>query len=226
MLMLVGLAGVRSAFAVQNIDGADIDRKEAVISLREPTRLAIEHGRIREVISVRGEIDKLTDEVAGQVFLTLPTDTAKPINIFVTDENNVTYSLMLVPQDVPAETIILRTSVRMRETGGSNKAPSYQRAVKNLILTMADSDNKQGGQQINTVIPLWENVRLVLDRRYNQSGLIGERYLLVNLSNEEIVIAEQEFYRRGVLAVAVEYHNLAPAQSTTIFVVRQRGDDD
>lgn len=227
LLALSALAFWPAAFAVQYPDGADLERKEAIISMREPNRLAVEGGRIRDVRNVKGEIEKVVDEHVGQVFLTLPADTDKKINIFVTDDNDATYSLMLIPQDVPAETIILRPSGRTRNaTSGGEKAPSYQRAVKNLILTMSDTTARRDGKEINKVVPLWKDTRMILNRRFNQGGLIGERYFLVNLSAIEMVLAEQEFYRPGVLAVSVEHHNLAPAQSTTVLVVRQRGDND
>jgi conjugal transfer pilus assembly protein TraK len=40
-----------------------------------------------------------------------------------------------------------------------------------------------------------------------------------------MVLAEQEFDREtgGVLAVAIENHNLRPGDSTTVFVIRQGG---
>jgi conjugal transfer pilus assembly protein TraK len=54
--------------------------------------------------------------------------------------------------------------------------------------------------------------------------LIGEKYLLTNISNEPMVLAEQEFDREqgDVVGVSIESHNLRPGESTNVFVLRQR----
>jgi conjugal transfer pilus assembly protein TraK len=60
-------------------------------------------------------------------------------------------------------------------------------------------------------------------RRYEGRGLVGEKYLLQNISPTLMVLAEQEFDREGaqVMGVAIENHNLQPGETTNVFVIRQ-----
>jgi conjugal transfer pilus assembly protein TraK len=66
-------------------------------------------------------------------------------------------------------------------------------------------------------------------RRYEGRGLLGEKYLLQNISSAVMVLAEQEFDREDspdggqVVGVAVENHNLRPGESTNVFVIRRGG---
>ena len=62
-----------------------------------------------------------------------------------------------------------------------------------------------------------------LVRLYEGRGLVGERYVLTNVSTQDMVLAEQEFDRErgGVLAVSIENHNLRPGESTSVYVIRQ-----
>ena len=80
-------------------------------------------------------------------------------------------------------------------------------------------------EEVSRPIQLWVEARFAMDRVYEGRALIGERYLLTNISSQNMVLTEQEFDREtgGVLAVAIENHNLRPGDSTAVFVIRQGG---
>ena len=84
-----------------------------------------------------------------------------------------------------------------------------------------------GGLVLAGAVAYWiaNAARFAMTRVYEGRGLVGERYLLTNISTQNMVLAEQEFDREtgGVLAVAIENHNLRPGDSTTVFVIRQGG---
>jgi conjugal transfer pilus assembly protein TraK len=68
-------------------------------------------------------------------------------------------------------------------------------------------------------------VSLTLMRVYEGRELVGEKYLLTNVGNEPMVLAEQEFEREDghVLAVALERHQLRPGDSTAVYIIRTGG---
>jgi len=78
-------------------------------------------------------------------------------------------------------------------------------------------------EEVNRLVPLWLEARLSLIRRYEGRGLVGEKYLLQNISPTLMVLAEQEFDREGaqVMGVSIENHNLQPGETTNVFVIRQ-----
>jgi conjugal transfer pilus assembly protein TraK len=84
--------------------------------------------------------------------------------------------------------------------------------------------------EVNRPMQLWAEARFALMRRYEGRGLLGEKYLLQNVSQTVMVVAEQEFDRPDskaggqVVGVAVENHNLRPGESTNVFVIRRGGE--
>ena len=50
-------------------------------------------------------------------------------------------------------------------------------------------------EEVNRPVQLWAEARFILLRLYEGRGLIGENYLLTNISSEPMVLAEQEFDR-------------------------------
>jgi conjugal transfer pilus assembly protein TraK len=49
---------------------------------------------------------------------------------------------------------------------------------------------------------------------------VGEKFKLTNTGKSVIRLVEQELYRKGVVAVAIENMQLEAGQSTNIYVVR------
>jgi conjugal transfer pilus assembly protein TraK len=156
----------------------------------------------------------------------------KPVNLFISSQH-ATYTLLLRRSDTPADTIVIRdkTPRQARADQAASLPASRQsihiRSLKAMLVAMA-SDSVPTDvrvEEVNRPIQLWVEARFAMTRVYEGRGLVGERYLLTNISTQNMVLAEQEFDREtgGVLAVAIENHNLRPGDSTTVFVIRQGG---
>ena len=142
----------------------------------------------------------------------------------------------------PADTIVIRDpGQRALQAMQSRPAPRARRhrwapppttsGAEDAALAMA-SDRVPPDirvDELNQPIQLWAEARFSLMRRYEGRGLVGEKYLLQNVSQAVMVLAEQEFDRPDspsggqVLAVAVEHHNLRPGETTNVFVIRRGG---
>src|SRR2546423_983588 len=138
-------------------------------------------------------------------------------------------SALLIPllwrSDTPADTIVTRDRTpRQARAEGNTEAPTgrhapHVRSLKAMLVAMA-SDRVPADIRVEEVakpMQLWLEVSFSLVRLYEGRGLIGERYILTNVSNQPVVLAEQEFDRDAgaVLAVAIENHNLRPGETTT-----------
>lgn len=75
--------------------------------------------------------------------------------------------------------------------------------------------------EIGREVALRQEARFTLVRAYEWRGLAGEAYLLTNVSDRPIVLADTEFDREGVLGVSVENRDLGPGESTNVFVIRR-----
>ena len=188
------------------------------------------------------------DRDKGEVYIRPVGSSTKPVNLFVASAQ-ATYTLVLRRADTPADTIVIRDrSVRAGlafATGGQastgtvlasamgplGPSANHIRAMKGLLIAMA-ADRVPADirvDELNQTVRLWAEATFTLMRRYEGRGLVGEKYLLLNTSPSEMVLAEPEFDRPDsaaggqVLGVAVENHKLRPGETTNVFVIRRGG---
>lgn len=245
-----------SAHALQIVEARDGVTVEAVISIKEPTRIRIENASITDVfgnlyssncglpaaaagtpspatptVNPAGEIALECDRDKGEIYVRPVGDSTKPVNLFVSSAN-ATYTLLLRRSDTPSDTIVIRD--RSARLAGPDLSPTRQgplgasanhiRAMKALLVAMA-SDRVAPDvrvEEIDRPIQLWSEAKFSLMRTYEGRGLVGEKYLLTNISDQTMVLAEQEFDRAegGVVGVAIENLNLRPGESTSVYVIR------
>lgn len=260
------------AHALQVLDARDGVAIEAILSIKEPTRIRIEGAPITDVFgnihssscgagnaaatpagivtpaaNPGGEIVLECDRDKGEIYIRPVGDSAKPVNLFISSAQ-ATYTLVLRRSDTPADTIVIRDKSLRPAAAGTGVPQSLQgmtgpsgpsgpsanhiRAMKAMLVAMA-SDRVPPDirvDEVNRPMQLWAEARFALMRRYEGRGLLGEKYLLQNVSQTVMVVAEQEFDRPDskaggqVVGVAVENHNLRPGESTNVFVIRRGGE--
>jgi conjugal transfer pilus assembly protein TraK len=256
-----------SAHALQTVDASDGVSVDAVLSLKEPTRIRIEGAPITNVfgniyssscgssittgaagatgqqgstpaggapggVNPAGEVVLECDVDKGEIFVRPVGPGGKPVNLFVSSAK-ATYTLLLRRSDTPADTIVIRDKSRLISAIGADSSPpaghttQHVRSMKAMLVAMA-SDRVPADirvEETNRPIQLWQEARFSMIRTFEGHGLIGERYLLTNVSGQDMVLAEQEFDRANgnVLGVAIENHNLRPGESTTVYVIRRGG---
>ncbi|WP_241762769.1 type-F conjugative transfer system secretin TraK [Aromatoleum aromaticum] len=123
--------------ALQLVEASDGVSVEAILSIKEPTRIRIENAPITDVfgnilssncgpspalptnpgttapgaglptINPGGEIVLECDRDKGEVYIRPVGDSAKPVNLFVSSAD-ATYTLLLRRADTPADTIVIR----------------------------------------------------------------------------------------------------------------------
>ena len=263
---IVGLAlTCTSAQALQLIEASDGVSVEAILSIKEPTRIRIEGAPITDVfgnihsshcgatpalplappgmapngtspvtpaVNAGGDVVLECDHDKGEVYIRPVGDSTKPVNLFISSAN-ATYTLLLRRSDTPADTIVIRdkTPKSLKPAGASQiptgPSPNHVRAMKALLVAMA-SDRVPADirvEEAHRQVKLWAEAVFSLVRQYEGRGLLGEKYLLQNVSQDVMVLAEQEFDRESgnVAGVAIENHNLRPNESTSVYVIRRGG---
>jgi len=256
------LASAQPAHALQLVEASDGVSVDAILSLKEPTRIRIDGSPITNVfgniystncgssitsgappqpgaapvpgpsaggINPAGEIVLECDTAKGEIYVRPVGGMGKPVNLFVSSQH-ATYTLLLRRSDTPADTIVIRDKTPRfaradLSAGPTARTPQHVRSLKGMLVAMA-SDRPPTDvrvEEVNRPIQLWQEAKFSLIRLYEGRGLIGERYILTNVSNQDMVLAEQEFDReRGdVVGVSVENHNLRPGESTTVYVIRR-----
>ncbi|MCD9026738.1 type-F conjugative transfer system secretin TraK [Luteimonas sp. BDR2-5] len=244
LLVLLAPLAAHAEQIVEVRDGAAV---EALVSLREPTRVRIEGAAIREVFgnlqsgncgatpavgagpgtnAAPAEILVECDLDKGEIYLRPVGVPDKPINLFVSSPH-ATYTLLLRPVDRPADTLVLRDrTLPATEPAAAvlGAAANPIRRLKGLLVAMASGQAPPDirTEAVDRDVPLWAQVRFTFQRRFEGRGLIGEHYVLHNLGSDVMVLAEQEFHREGgnVAGVAIEHHNLRPGDRTNVYVLR------
>ena len=235
---VVLFAGVSCAQALVTVPLEDGASATARISIKDPTRVRVEGARITDVIGSEvhspdnpaGRLAVRADE-HGAIYLQ-PTDPAMPAtSLFVTTET-ATYTLVLAPAAIPADTVLIQpqgTPTTSLPMDGAVRAvhdarlPNYEKALIELLREIA-SDRVPPYLSVvehNTPVALWEETRFHLLREYKGHPRWRiEAFMLTNITNQNLVIDEREFITRGVVAVALEQADLAPGQATLVRIVR------
>ena len=228
-LSLAAILAVASlnANALQTVEPVEGHNSFVKISAKETTRIAIEGGKIRSLIGTDGELTVEKDEERGQVFVR-PVVLNKPINVRLIASSGATYNLVMQAVDIPQEDVIVRESFAARSAnsvvGSTKKGASggMAKTVRALGAAMAleEPPSSADYHPANQEFALWENTRFVMPAVYNDRELVGEKYTLTNTGKTPIRLVEQELYRKGVVAVAIENMQLEAGQATNIYVVR------
>ncbi|MES2353148.1 MAG: type-F conjugative transfer system secretin TraK [Pseudomonadota bacterium] len=230
-LLTIGLALSQASLATQTLELADSQSAVARISQKEATRITVDGGRIVNITgniqtdkNPDGEIAVEKDEARGQIFVRPVHEKTKPVNLFISTEK-ATYTLLLQPVDIPADTIMIRDRGEKRSAGNLEQAGTRKAVVRRLVTAMASGHIPDGVDvsEVGRDVRLWQAARFTLQQTFMSRTLIGEKYLLTNLTNASMVLEEQEFFKDGVVSVTVENQNLSNGASTNVFIVRERG---
>jgi conjugal transfer pilus assembly protein TraK len=244
----ISLGAAHAAQVIEAHDGVSVIAK---ISAKESTRIKVEGAAITDVVgnilssncvpttaptsaqpqpqlNPTGEVFLECDREKGQIYVRpVPQHGTKPINLFLSTAQ-ATYTLVMQPVDMPAETIVIRDRA-LRSAPSSDRpsarAPTHVRGLKAMLVAMATEQptNDMRMEELSKPIGLWAEARFMLQRAFEARGMLGEKYLLTNVSGAPMVIAEQEFYKEDVLGVSIENHNLQPGESTHVYVIRSEG---
>ena len=217
-----------NASALQEVIPAEGQNAFIKISAKETTRIYIDGGKIKSVIGTDGELTVEKDEDRGQVFIR-PAVLNKPINVRIISASGGTYNLVMQAVEIPQEDVVIKEPAAMRSAGATDSgkgkrgaSSSLDKQVRGLVAAMALEEPPTSIDMRSTrqEFALWENTKFVMVAVYNERDLVGEKYTLTNLAKTPMRLVEQELYRKGVVAVAIENMQLESGQSTNIYVVR------
>ena len=217
MLMLI----TSNVYALQLKQLHKDHRLVADISLNSINRIYVEDDRIAQVFGLNEDLVIETDNNTGQIFLR--TKQNKPIDLSVITEKQVTLDLRLLPKDISGETIIIKTNKPTDPAKTRAKTTSYLDQITTLMLAMANNQSITNFtiNKVHKKILLWDKIDLLQTSKYIGNKLIGEVYSLTNKTQDRIFLTETQFgWQKGVAAVAIKKHALAPKETTQIYVIR------
>lgn len=155
----------------------------------------------------------------NEAYVNIPSTVEGPVELHLLTEKE-TYTLLLIPAPIPAETIVIRDG---REPGPALKSGDYIRQIKSLIRAAANHATPSGYDATLIADAREEcsvnECSLIAVRRYAGRDLAVTEYRLSNPTKEPHVYRETLFARQGTRAVAIERHHLGPGEATRLFRV-------
>ena len=141
-----------------------------------------------------------------------------------------TFSLLLIPKDIPANTIYLKSSYVEKEKAFSfEKSNDYENTILKLLKS-AYSENVPDGYSVDNiekVLKEYQEIRLVHKRNY--TGIMFEIQEYVVIAKKELNINEitllEAISPKNPLAVSIVSPLLRPNEQSRVFVVRLLKDE-
>lgn len=201
----------RPGSALQTVTG---DETATVrVSNRDLNRFVVPY-RLRKGFSNK-PIEVTVD--GNEAYVNIPSTVEGPVELHLLTEKE-TYTLLLIPAPIPAETIVIRGG---REDVPAPNSGDYIRQIKSLIRAAANNTTPSGYDatlmaDAKEECPVNE-CSLIAIRRYTGRELAVTEYRLSNPTKEQHVYREGFFARRGTRAVAIERHRLGPGEATRLF---------
>jgi hypothetical protein len=176
------------------VSSRDINR----IEMPEPVIEALSSKAIDVKIKERNIFVKVPDSHAAELFIS-------------TKKKNI--SLILVPKDIPAETIVVRDTKDGLSASSSNllEDNSYEGTIKKIMLSLSKKSAPSGyigsypkddGRMLNGVS---------VKKAYVIEGPVfqGEMYEIKNIGSVEVNLSEEMFYQKGIMAISINKYNLS-----------------
>lgn len=231
LLVLPMLLGAQTAFALQVLEAAEEGTTyHAKISRDEMTRLAIQGGRIVSMHFPDGRLTVEKDDEQGYAVLRARDN--DPVSLVITSNSGQTHSIYLTPVKMGMDTILIKekekkAEIKKTQSSIEGRSDPQTKSVKRLMLAMARDEKELRDFVVEPVskdIDLWQESHFHAVDKYTGPEVTGYRFILTNVSSKPMRLGEQEFYKRGVVAVAIDRHVLASGEKTSVFVIMVRND--
>lgn len=222
---LVLMTGVMVAWGYQLKEVYDDGQVSGIIAAGEISRIVLKHDRIR-LVNADDDISITNDSETGAIFVKPLDATAdKPINLFVLSEKGYSYKLILVPDNVPSEQIIIMNPEidlgrDNEEADAFEKSSPYHHTVTEIVRAMVNREALPGytwhsasrGTRLDDVF--------VKERQVFQgSSLKGVLLEVKNEGDVRAALKEGMFYEPGALAVYLPSRFLEPTTVMEVIVV-------
>lgn len=225
----LGYAQANNVTLVKSTDGYTF----VDISLKDISRIHCESEIESTVYSKEKQIEIKTSGRDAFVKILPKMDNLKnkllyediPRELFVSCGGEV-FSLVLVPKDIPSQTVILRNTISdIKKAGNYEIADSYEKTIMKLIQS-AYLEVPPDGYTVRHINASSKNFKEIdLIEMYEYSGL---RYAVTTYyitAKQDIELKEKNFvYLMGndVAAVAILKPTLKQGESTRMFIVRRK----
>lgn len=194
----------------------------AKISSSELSRIYVKGDRIQATRGINGAYELIKDEREGAVFVR-PTGfyVNRPFNLFVTTEHGHTWSLLLVPMNIPGQTIGIVSLSPSGVPSHWEKNTAYADLLIQLMNGMANEKQPEGFAMTPVMgkITAFPGFKMQLVSVFRGNKLQGEVWCITNCSGKNLQLHPQQFFQKNVRSIALQDETLAINGKTFLFKV-------
>ncbi len=159
----------------------------------------------------------------SEAYLRVPPNLPEQIELYLVTEEE-TYTLMLVPLPIPAQTILIKGGFPQKATPSEKELP-YIEQIKLLLRSPVKGEIPSGYEvreiQDGKEICHYVECSLIPIQEYIGPRLKVSIYLLKNRASQARPFDEEAFGGTGIRAVMIERHRLEPNASTRLFRIEE-----
>lgn len=182
-------------FAAQMMPLSCEKRLTVKVSQKDMNRIGVEGDRIAQVFGGSGSLAIETDTTQGQIFVKPMEVNGHPISLTLMTESGLIQDLLLMPLDIPAETLILKSSKKKQASTHLTHSALVQSDIKDLIFAMAADQELSGYEKKSRsqTIPVWSDVQLIERQIYKGTQFQGLVLEVTNLSGALCIFRKRIF---------------------------------
>jgi hypothetical protein len=222
-MVLSVFLSANKVWATTIIEAIDEDKSIFVtVSERDINRIEMPEPVI-EALSSKAIDVKIKER---NIFVKVPD--SHPAELFISTKKK-SISLILVPKDIPAETIVVRDTKDGLSASSSNilEDNSYEGTIKKIMLFLYKKSAPSG---YTASYPKDEGRMLEgvsLRKAYVIEGPVfqGETYEIKNIGSVEVNLSEEMFYQKGIMAISIDKYELVPGEACKLFIVKRAPHD-
>lgn len=229
------LAGAEETNSIQLVEGSGSGYKFVTVSLKDLSRIHCANSISNVFYSKEKEIEIKTVEKDAYIKI-LPRKTtggnsgnedkldygSHPREMYI-ECSGQTFSLVLVPKDIPAQTIVLKSLLaNTAKASEFEKANPYEKTILELVKKgfLEEIPSGYEGRHSGKLIKNFNEIDLILSKQYFGAKYIVEEYTIT--AKEKIDIYEGMLipYLKNPLAISIMKMPLAKQETTRMIVVR------
>ena len=207
-----------------------LNEKEKIkspISLKELNRIRVEGDRISQVFGGEGLLEIETEEQQGQIYVRPSLRVGQePLSLSLVLESGATQDMMLLPQDIPSETILIQSSNGTSDAKRDSKAKK-EKLIDRILKFIKEIGKKEHlniyeHKEVPMSFFLKPDIQVTKYAQYQAEELIGEEWLIENKSPKEVPLTEKDLAKtKDIKAISLEKGTIQAGGRTHALVIRR-----
>ncbi len=203
------------------------EKIKASISLKELNRIRVEGDRISQVFGGEGLLEIETEEQQGQIYVRPSLRVGQePLSLSLVLESGATQDMMLLPQDIPSETILIQAPNGSNETK-KNLKKTTQKLIDKILQFIKEIGKREHlniyeHKEVPMSFSLKPDIQVTKYAHYQSEELIAEEWLIENKSQKEMSLTEKDLTKtKDIKAFSLEKRTIPAGGRTHALVIRR-----